>query len=124
MPRFLEALGNDLNMAGAIGILNEAAGEVPVDAAATGNGDGQWSEDLKALRLMDHVLGVLELDTEAVDSSGDLDVDWIEEKIQSRITAREGKDWSEADRIRDQLLEKGIEIKDGPEGTTWKRVVR
>ena len=54
----------------------------------------------------------------------DLDVNSIEKKIQSRITARDEQDWSAADRIRDELLEQGIEIKDGPEGTTWKRVVR
>ncbi|MEE2907377.1 MAG: cysteine--tRNA ligase, partial [Planctomycetota bacterium] len=123
LPRFLEAVGNDLNMAGAIGVLNEAVGEVPVDAPASGEGDGCWSIDRDALRRMDHVLGVLELETEAVEASSDLDVNWIEQKIQSRITAREDKDWSAADRIRDELLEQGIEIKDGPEGTTWKRVV-
>ena len=29
------------------------------------------------------------------------------------------KDFDEADRIRDELLEKGIAVKDGPEGTRW-----
>ncbi len=123
-PRFLEAIGNDLNMAGAIGVLNEAVGEISTEAPATGDGDGVWAEDLEALRRMDHVLGVLQLDSDAINTTGDLDADWIEQMIESRIKAREDKDWAEADRIRDELLEKGIEIKDGADGTTWKRVVR
>lgn len=44
--------------------------------------------------------------------------DEIAELIKKRDEAREDKDWSEADRIRDLLLERGIILKDGPEGTT------
>ncbi|GJM02310.1 MAG: cysteine--tRNA ligase [Rhodomicrobium sp.] len=43
----------------------------------------------------------------------------IEAAIAARLQAREDKDWAEADRIRDELLEKGIVLKDGPEGTSW-----
>ncbi len=44
----------------------------------------------------------------------------IDAAIQARLDARANKDWAEADRIRDQLLEKGIVLKDGPEGTSWE----
>ena len=30
------------------------------------------------------------------------------------------KDFKRADEIRDELLAQGVEIKDGPEGTTWQ----
>ncbi len=44
--------------------------------------------------------------------------------IAARIEARTSKDWAAADAIRDELLAMGIAIKDGPEGTTWSRVVQ
>jgi cysteinyl-tRNA synthetase len=40
--------------------------------------------------------------------------------IQARIAARKAKDFKESDRIRDELLAKGIVLKDGPAGTTWE----
>jgi cysteinyl-tRNA synthetase len=39
--------------------------------------------------------------------------------IKERNQARADKDWTKSDTIRDILLEKGIELKDGPEGTGW-----
>jgi cysteinyl-tRNA synthetase len=39
--------------------------------------------------------------------------------IQERNQARADKDWARSDQIRDKLLEQGIELKDGPEGTGW-----
>lgn len=44
----------------------------------------------------------------------------IEAAIAARLQARADKDWAEADRIRDDLLDKGIVLKDGPEGTSWE----
>jgi cysteinyl-tRNA synthetase len=40
--------------------------------------------------------------------------------IQERKDARAAKDWARGDRIRDRLLTRGIELKDGTNGTTWK----
>ena len=65
------------------------------------------------------------------DSSGRLVLDGeaeahLEEQISARLEARKAKDWAEADRIRDELAEKGILLKDGkdPETgeplTTWE----
>lgn len=44
----------------------------------------------------------------------------IETQIQARNAARAAKDFAEADRIRDALLDQGIILEDGPEGTTWR----
>jgi cysteinyl-tRNA synthetase len=46
-----------------------------------------------------------------------LDVDSL---IASRNAARTAKNFKESDRIRDELLAKGIVLKDGPTGTTWE----
>jgi cyanophycinase-like exopeptidase len=42
--------------------------------------------------------------------------------LELRATARAGRDWAAADRIRDSLGAAGIEVRDGPEGTTWEPV--
>ena len=44
----------------------------------------------------------------------------IEKLINKRKTLKENKDFSGADAIRDSLLEKGIELIDTENGTTWK----
>lgn len=53
-------------------------------------------------------------------SSQGLSVERVEEVIQQREQARKGKHWDEADRIRAQLLEKGVILEDTPRGTVWK----
>lgn len=45
----------------------------------------------------------------------------IETLIQQRLDARAEKNWAEADRIRDELKDKGIVLEDGAGGTTWRR---
>ena len=64
-------------------------------------------------------LGLLD----AADNSGDA-VDeelskMVESLIAERNAARKEKNFARADEIRQELLDKGIEIKDTREGTTW-----
>jgi cysteinyl-tRNA synthetase len=125
LPAFKEALMNDLNIAGAIGVLSEAAAQHTItDAPPAGHSQHTYADELDALHAMNSVLGVLDLQREA-DAAGDEDErDIIEAKIAQRNAARAAKDWAAADAARDELLAMGIAIKDGPEGTTWSRVVR
>ena len=46
----------------------------------------------------------------------------IESLIAKRDAAREAKNWSASDSIRDELSEMGIELQDTPEGTKWRRI--
>ena len=55
-------------------------------------------------------------------SAGGEDAEEIEALIAQRAQAKADKNWAEADRIRDELKEKGIELVDTKEGTTWKRI--
>jgi cysteinyl-tRNA synthetase len=57
--------------------------------------------------------------TERKSGGGVLSVQEIESLIQLRLEARKAKNYKESDRIRDELLAKGVQIKDGPQGTSW-----
>lgn len=47
-------------------------------------------------------------------------ISYIEEKIKERDTAKKNKDYLQADAIREELLDKGIIIKDTREGTKYE----
>ncbi len=47
---------------------------------------------------------------------------YVEEKIKERLEAKKNKDYALADKIRDELKEKNIELKDTKEGTTWCKI--
>ena len=44
----------------------------------------------------------------------------VEQLVADREQQRKDKNWAEADRLRDELLAKGIVVMDGPEGSRWK----
>ncbi len=46
----------------------------------------------------------------------------IDALVAARTEAKKAKNWAEADRIRDELKARGIEIIDTPQGAKWKRV--
>jgi cysteinyl-tRNA synthetase len=127
LPAFAASLESDLNIAGAIGVLNEAVSLYKVDEPpppTDGDAHGSYLEELEALRRMDLVLGILELEHEPRSDLADLDATMIEQKILHRNQARARKDWAAADRIRDELIELGVAIHDGAEGTTWSRIIQ
>ena len=86
-------------------------------------GSGTWGDDLTALRQMNAVLGVLDLECEPARTVGGMDEDAIEAKLVARAEAKASRDFAAADAIRDELIAAGIVIKDGPDGTTWTRSV-
>lgn len=47
---------------------------------------------------------------------------FVEEQINIRTEAKKNKDFALADKIRNDLLEKGIELKDTKEGTIWNKI--
>ena len=70
---------------------------------------------------MDSVLGVLDRN-EPIAANDGLAAK-VEPMLAARSEARKRKDFAESDRLRDALLAMGVEIKDGPTGTTWSRRV-
>ncbi len=111
---FKDALSNDLNVAGALGILNKWMSGVKTPSRA----------DAALLKKFDTVLGVLELELKSPNASqpaDDVDVAYLEQLIEERANARANKDFARADAIRDEFDSMGIELLDSAEGTKWAR---
>jgi cysteinyl-tRNA synthetase len=116
LTAFTEALCDDLNVARAIAAINEALAQDHASACP--------ARELAALQRMDSVLAVLQRNKPlASESSEDLESK-VNELLARRAAARAAKDWPASDRVRDELQALGVQIKDGPTGTTWSRVVR
>tara|TARA_B110000093_G_C12927087_1_gene391829 strand:+ start:98 stop:1576 length:1479 start_codon:yes stop_codon:yes gene_type:complete len=79
------------------------------------------SEDLETLKttMTDFVFDVLGLMNEAAQNNSEKINGVVELLIKLRKEARENKDWGLSDQIRDELVEIGIQLKDGKEGTTF-----
>ena len=96
--KVLEAVGNNLNSAEAFAI---------IDNSALSLDDWKKVDGLFGLRL--------------IADSPDID-DEVRELISARQIAREAKDYAESDRLRDALNERGISVKDTPNGPIWQYI--
>lgn len=87
-------------------------------SAASGN------SALEFVRKINDLLGFVEnqhgMQPGASDGDGP-DADWIAAQIEARAQAKAARDFAQADAIRQSLDEAGIELRDTPEGTTWKK---
>ncbi|MFU8828062.1 MAG: cysteine--tRNA ligase [Phycisphaerales bacterium] len=110
--RFAEEMNGDLNIAGALGVINGWIRDTPDPTRA----------DAALMRLFDGVLGVLEIETGAL-AGGNGDDAEIDALVDARTQAKADRNWPEADRIRDELASRGIEVTDTPNGPVWKRTV-
>ena len=76
---------------------------------------------IAAFREAADVLGLVQTDPAQWLQGGGDDAAAIETAIAARLAARKARNWSEADRIRDELKAQGIILEDGAGGTGWKR---
>ncbi len=108
--RFGEALGDDINTSMAFTVLFDVLKAEMSDATKR-----------KLVEAFDSVLSLDLLKEEENEVDAELEA-FVMKKIEERAEAKKAKDFAKADAIRDELLEKGIAIKDTREGVKWEKV--
>jgi cysteinyl-tRNA synthetase len=129
--RFRAAMDDDFNTPEALAVLFDLAREINRLRAEDASAAAGIAAELRQLA---EVLGILQDDPDSYLKGGvsrtataslSAVVVWSDEKIddliRQRSEARKGKQWAEADRIRDVLAAAGVLLEDGPGGTTWRR---
>jgi cysteinyl-tRNA synthetase len=115
------ALSDDLNTPVALAELSRLASEA--NQAADAKDTSGMARARAELLAAGDKLGLLTLTPAKWEQGGsEDDKSRIDALVQARVDARANKDWAEADRIRSTLADEGIEIMDGPQGSTWRRV--
>ncbi|MBI1360841.1 MAG: cysteine--tRNA ligase [Alphaproteobacteria bacterium] len=112
----IAALSDDLNTP-------QALAELAALATAANKAErADWPRLKAELRASGAMLGLLQADPEDWARGGaSEDAARIDALVAARVAARAAKDFAEADRIRNQLASEGVEIMDGPKGSTWRR---
>jgi len=110
------AFFDDLNAPLAMGALFTFIRSANAELSLNGADSAALDAARSAFARINGVLDIIP-DPEVVDDATE-----IEALLAERKSAREKRDFARADAIRRELEEKGIEIKDGPTGTAWKRV--
>ncbi len=108
--KFKNYLSDDLNTSNALTLLYDLLKDKDVNGATK----------IKLIKDFDKVLSLdlLEEKEENIDSNLK---SYVEEQIKLRNEAKKSKNFDVADKIRNDLLEKGIELKDTREGTIWNK---
>ncbi len=115
--RFVNALNGDLNTSLAITAVYDVLKAKTTDAtklAALADFD-----QVLSLNLLEAARAKKEKDAEDTQAAADPEIDAL---VQARTEAKKAKNYAEADRIRDELKSRGIEIIDTPQGTKWRKV--
>ena len=126
--KFSEALGNDLNTAGAIAIIYDLAKPLKnfVNQFQRIEGFEIKLNDkfflLEYFKTLQELTEVLGLKKENIIIESEIKEEEISSLINERLEAKKGKDYEKADKIRNLLKEKGIELIDqSSEITKWIR---
>ena len=113
---FEAALDDDLNISNALAAVFKLLHEINLYRQKTPLTQADIELIRQSLERIDSVLNILSEPHEVLSEE--------ERKlIDARNQARRERNWAEADRLRNLLLERGIILEDTPKGTTWKRKI-
>jgi cysteinyl-tRNA synthetase len=116
---FEASLDDDLNTSGALGAIFIFIGEANVAMA-----EGHLNEDNRAeikawFKVIDDRLAIIPSMEHAVQD--DKETEQIEALVAQRNEARKTRNFALSDKIRQELLDRGVVIEDTREGTKWRR---
>ena len=112
---FREAMDDDLNFPNALAAVFGLIRDLNILCSQGKVGQTEAAEVFDTLRRVDSVLGfVMPGQIEESDSE-------IDALVCAREEARKSKNWAEADRIRNLLIERNIILEDRAGGTAWRR---
>ena len=115
--KFVNALNGDLNTSLAVTAVYDvlkAKGSDATKLAALADFDKVLS-----LNLLSAAAKLQEKQAQEEAANADPEIDAL---VAARTEAKKAKNWAEADRIRDELKARGIEIIDTPQGAKWRKV--
>ena len=112
-PEFRAAMDDDFDTPAAVAVLQKLRRDAnkALDTSRTDDA----ARLVATIRSLADALG-LELHDTAAEMEDD-----VAALVRQRDEARASKDFAESDRIRDELLARGIVLEDTPNGTVWRR---
>jgi cysteinyl-tRNA synthetase len=113
---FAEALDDDLNISEALAATFDLVRELNRRIEARSISTGDAARALELLRDLDRVLGVLPDDDEDLTAE-------LRAMLEERSAARTARDWATSDRLRDELLARGIAVEDTRDGQRWRHLM-
>jgi cysteinyl-tRNA synthetase len=112
--RYIEAMDSDMNTSAALAAVFDFVRSTYQKDSQNALSGGDAAAAFNFIQEIDSVLNILRPQPELLDEE-------ISKQIVARQAARRRKDFAEADRIRQYLLSKGIQLEDTKEGVRWKR---
>ncbi|MBZ0093404.1 MAG: cysteine--tRNA ligase [Sulfuricellaceae bacterium] len=114
---FKAAMDDDFNTPEAVAALFDLASEV---------NKTHTPEQSALLKALGGILGLLQREPSeflqgGVEADSGYAPERIEQLIAERVAAKQGKNYAEADRIRQELAAAGIVLEDSAQGTVWRR---
>ena len=113
---FIEAMDDDLNTADGISAIFELSKFINTTVSEKSSKE-YLQECMNIFCELTNVLNIIQKK-----KNDGFDEDKINELIEQRNLAKKEKNFAEADRIRGQLHDMGVEVLDTRQGTTWKKI--
>ncbi|WP_160678954.1 cysteine--tRNA ligase [Clostridium sp. C8-1-8] len=113
--KYIERMDDDFNTADAITSIFDLIKDINTNISAISSKEA-ITRALELIRELGGPLGMLQKSTKI-----SLE-DEIEQLVEQRQQARKNRDWALADKIRDELKERGIVLEDTPQGVRWKKL--
>ncbi|MCG6914594.1 cysteine--tRNA ligase [bacterium BMS3Abin03] len=126
--KIIAAMDDDFNTAQAIAVIFDFTKEVNRIIAKSASGgeniNAEFYKNVKAFleRTAVGIFGIMNFNADDNLSGAGIDVEHIQQMIDKRLEAKNEKNYALADKIREELKELGVELKDSKEGTTFKVV--